>query len=216
MWRIEIRHQSQDDAVRQRVSADVAAWQQLSNVSLSVVEERVGTGRLRGEAGSSASATAVKSKLASGARRRAPPPRQVPVDELPTAVPFQVFVVAGFDPPHWAWNRETEDDPPTPVVTMAYSVVEDGWHVGNVWLTLCARPFADSPWESWHHEGGYDISEEHAETHYRYKGPGVWTIEARWRITTVSGSGPATDWQRTDPASSGRSHALLATAKMGG
>jgi hypothetical protein len=169
MWRIEIRLQTQDDAVRQRVSADVAAWQQLSNVSLSVVEGRVGTGRLRGEAGSSASATIVRSKLASGARRKAPLPRQVPVDELPAAVPFQVFALTGFDPPHWAWIRETEDDPATPVVTIAYSVVEDGWHVGNVWLTLSPRAFADSPWESWHHEGGYDISEEHAETHYRYK-----------------------------------------------
>jgi hypothetical protein len=169
MWRIEIRLQTQDEAVRQRVSADVAAWKQLSNVSLSVVEERVGTRRLRGEAGSSASAAVVKSKLASATRGRRPPPRQVPVDELPTAVPFQVFVLAGFDPPHWAWIREAEDDPPTPVVTMAYSVVEDGWHVGNVWLTLSPRPFADSPWESWHREAGYDISEEHAETHYRYK-----------------------------------------------
>ena len=91
------------------------------------------------------------------------------MDELPTAVPFQVFALAGFDPPNWAWIRLAEEDPPTPTVTLAYSVVEDGWHVGNVWLKLSARPFPDSPWESWHHEGGYDISEQHAETHYRYK-----------------------------------------------
>lgn len=170
MWRIEIRLQTQDEAVRQRVSADVAGWQQLSNVSLSVVEERVGSRRVRGEVGSSVSAETVRSKLASGPRRRrSPPPRHVSLDELPAAVPFQVFVLTGFDPPHWAWIRDSEDDPPTPVVTMAYSVVEDGWHVGNVWLKLSPRPFADSPWESWHHEGGYDISEEHAETHYRYK-----------------------------------------------
>jgi hypothetical protein len=87
MWRIEIRLQTQDEAARQRVSADVAAWQQLSNVSLSVVEERVGTGRLRGEAGSSASATVIKSRLASGTRRKPRRPGRLPWTSYPAPCP---------------------------------------------------------------------------------------------------------------------------------
>lgn len=171
MWRIEIRLQAHDDAVRQRVSQDVAGWQQLSGVSISVTEQESGPGHqaVRSELSTSITAGLIRSRFGQRSDRRPQPPRQVRLDDLPAAVPFQVFTIAGLPKPDWAWVRESAEDPADVIVTMSYTVIEDGWHVGNIWLNLASRPFPASPWEAWRHEGGFDVCEEHAASHYRYK-----------------------------------------------
>ena len=171
VWRIEIRLETGDSAVRQRVSEDVAGWQQLSGVSISVTEEESGSGqqRVRTAASTSVTASLMRSKFAEPSDRRRQPPRHVRLDDLPGAVPFQVFTLAGLPNPDSAWIREGDDDAAAVTVTMTYTVMEDGWHVGNIWLRLASRPFADSPMESWRQEGEFPVCEEHAATHYRYK-----------------------------------------------